>query len=154
MVSFAISLLLLSISVLVLFLVYKRIESYRGRDFAATRFLSSFDTLIYGILLFVREFLFSYRQRTKLFILTRVVYPVRRIFRRVRFRVSMWYLRALERLREKHMERYRSQASSYLRNVATYKDTGHTPVGANHQNDDEDVHDGSVFDGDRENKEQ
>lgn len=111
---FFISLFLVSV-----FLLYKRVEQFRGRDFQLSNFLRSFDVVLRKAVFFLRNYTFSYKERMSLFFLNWLIYPFQRMSRRLKFRVSSWYFHFLEKLRQKHMSRYKKQASLYLRTISS-----------------------------------
>lgn len=111
---FFISLFLVSV-----FLLYKRVEQFRGRDFQLSNFLRSFDVVLRKAVFFLRNYTFSYKERMSLFFLNWLIYPFQRMSRRLKFRVSSWYFHFLEKLRQKHMARYKKQASLYLRTISS-----------------------------------
>ncbi|MGM0628810.1 MAG: hypothetical protein ACQESA_00070 [Patescibacteria group bacterium] len=103
---------------LILFLIYKKTELYLGTDFAFSRYIRSYDLVLREFFIFIREFVFTFKGKVSLFFLTRVVYPMHRVSRRTKFRLSTWYFRFLDRLRERHMARYRNETSLYLRTIS------------------------------------
>jgi hypothetical protein len=111
---FFISLFLLSV-----FLLYKRVEQFMEREFRLSNFLRSFDVVIRKVFLFFRNYTFSYKERVNLFLLNWLIYPFQRMSRRFKFRLSSWYYHFLEKLRQKHMARYKKQASLYLRTISS-----------------------------------
>lgn len=111
---FFISLFLVSV-----FLLYKRTEQFLGREFRLSMILRSFDVVLGKFILFLRNFTFSYKERVSLFFLNFLIYPFQRMSRRLRFRGSSWYFHFLEKLRQKHMSRYKKQASLYLRTISS-----------------------------------
>ncbi|MGM0482467.1 MAG: hypothetical protein ACQEP6_01205 [Patescibacteria group bacterium] len=106
---------------LILFLIYKKTELLMGADFVVSRYIRTYDPALRGVFVLVREFAFSFKSKLSLFFLTRVVYPMHRISRRTKFRLSTWYFRFLDRLRERHMARYRNETSLYLRTISWNK---------------------------------
>lgn len=111
---FFISLFLVSV-----FLFYKRTEQFVGKEFRLSVILRSFDVFLVRFVLFLRNITFSYKERVSLFFLNFLIYPFQRMSRRLRFRASSWYFHFLEKLRQKHMSRYKKQASLYLRTISS-----------------------------------
>ena len=111
-------------TLLIIFLSYKKLELYLGSDFAVSKYLRSFDITLRGLAFFIKETIFSFRVKLSLFILTKAVYPIHRISRRLRFRSSSWYFRFIDRLRERHMARYRNESSLYLRIMSSERVSG------------------------------
>lgn len=102
-----------------LFLLYKTVEQIMGREFFLTRYLYSHDATLRRLIVFLGEFMFSYRGRASLFFLTRFIYPVQRGSRRIKFRINAWYFHILEGLRRRHMSRYERRTSLYLKTISS-----------------------------------
>lgn len=113
------SLFFISLILVSTFLYYKRVEQYLGRKFPLSLMLLSFDRVLVKFLLSIKNFTRSYKERVNLFFLNWVIYPFQRMSRRLRFRVSSWYFHFLDKLRQKHMARYKKQASLYLRTISS-----------------------------------
>ncbi len=109
------------LTLLVGFLSYKAVELIIGREIAFSRYLRSYDSTLRGLVVFSVEVVFSFKKRSSLFFLTRMVYPLQRAYRRVKFRIDAWYFHFLERLRQRYISRYRKQIPLYL-NISSSKD--------------------------------
>ena len=119
----------------VFFLFYKRFEMYFEKEFLITRFLRSCDPMVVGAFVFLKRFLNSYKQKTVLFLLNRAVYPIQRAVRRSRFRISAFYFHFLEKLRERHLSRYKKQTSFYLKKVSSDKKREYLSYGSEQESD-------------------
>lgn len=117
--SISAGLFFIPLTLLVIFLIYKKMELYLNLDFTVSKYLRSFDSTLRGLFVFSRELTYSFKGKLSLFILTRAVYPLQRASRRLRFRLSSSYFHFLDRLRERHIARYRTQTSLYLRTISS-----------------------------------
>ncbi len=125
MTAFATGLFFIPLILSLLFLACKTAEDCFGKTFFITRYLRSCDKNLISFLVAVKKFSVSYKERISLFILNGAVYPIHRISRRLRFRLSAWYFHFLEGLHRRHMARYRKQTSLYLRTLSS-KESGNS----------------------------
>lgn len=114
----------LPLILLIILLIYKKVELYLGTDLMVSRYIRSYDPVLWKTFVFIREFVFSFKNKLSLFFLTRVVYPAHRISRRSKFRLGTWYFRFLDGLRERHIARYKNETSLYLRTISSNESKG------------------------------
>lgn len=108
------------LSLLVLFLLYKRVELSLGKELGISVFFRSQDEKIVKFLFSLRALLRSYKGRVSFFVLNIFVYPLHKLSRRTKFKINSFYFRFLERLRQRHMARYNiNDTSLYLKSVSS-----------------------------------